>query len=131
MILASFNVATDIDNFKAINDQYGHDGGDKVLAGLGTLIQSKLRESDIFVRFGGEEFIIYLHNCDEPKALKVMTKLLKAVEEERFIDDHQVTISIGITAMRENDSAESVLKRADTAMYEAKHGGKNRIKIGL
>jgi len=123
-------VLFDIDNFKNINDHYGHDGGDKVLAGLGALIQSKLRDSDIFVRFGGEEFIVYLHDCDETKAVKVMTKLLKAVEHTRFIEDHQVTISAGVTAMREDDSEESVLKRADTAMYEAKHGGKNRIEVG-
>ena len=123
-------VLLDVDDFKAINDDYGHDAGDKVLSSLGALVRSSLRESDIFVRFGGEEFIVYLHDCDEQKALVVMSKLHKAIAEAAFIEQRQVTISAGIATMHLDDDETSVLKRADRAMYEAKNSGKNKMVIG-
>ena len=122
-------VLFDVDDFKTINDDYGHDVGDKVLSSLGALVRSSLRESDIFVRFGGEEFIVYLHDCDEQKALVVMSKLHRAIAEAVFIEQRQVTISAGIAVMQLDDDEMSVLKRADRAMYEAKNSGKNKIII--
>jgi len=119
----------DIDNFKAINDTYGHDVGDRALKHIANTIKRAIRESDILIRFGGEEFIVLLPNCSCDKALKVITKATKIVANTLFyLDDNKkinMTISSGITS--KIGSLDSMVITADKYMYKAKQNGKNQV----
>ncbi|SFV69975.1 hypothetical protein MNB_SM-4-594 [hydrothermal vent metagenome] len=119
----------DIDNFKSVNDTYGHEAGDKALIHVGNTMKKALRSSDVLVRFGGEEFVIILPNCSHSKAIKVMQKVCNLVANspchlENDID-LTITISIGITSKLKD--VEEMIKTADEYMYEAKKSGKNRV----
>jgi len=116
----------DIDHFKKINDTYGHDFGDFVLVEFAKIIRSHIRKSDYFGRYGGEEFLLILPNVSYEDALKVAEKLRKLVESYNF-NGVNVTSSFGVTDFQKGESFEEVLKRADTALYEAKNGGRNRV----
>lgn len=128
---AKLSVAViDIDNFKNINDTYGHQTGDAVLAEIGRIIKERIRETDRAGRFGGEEFIILLPNTNNEGATKVAENIRAEVERSNPSGIH-VTISAGIVAY---DSAskltmEEVFKKADDALYASKRGGKNKITI--
>jgi polar amino acid transport system substrate-binding protein len=117
----------DIDHFKKINDTYGHEKGDFVLKKLAKIIKDHIRESDIFGRWGGEEFVLILPNTPYEKALIVAEKIRKIVESSDF-DGIDVTISVGVSEFRKGDSVKSVVKKADLAMYKAKEDGRNRVK---
>jgi len=121
----------DLDHFKKINDTYGHLCGDLVLKKVSELIFNSLRHSDIFSRFGGEEFLIILPNTNIAGALKLAERIKKRVEETIFKCQGKtipVTISIGVTGVALNDSVYSLLERADEALYEAKRKGRNRVE---
>ena len=121
----------DLDHFKKINDTYGHLCGDLVLKKVSELILQSLRHSDIFARFGGEEFVIILPNTNVAGALKLAERIRKTVEQYDFRCQGKkipVTISVGITSVALNDSVHSLLERADEALYEAKRGGRNRVE---
>ena len=121
----------DIDFFKKINDTYGHLAGDKCLEIMSNIIKSIIRESDIFGRFGGEEFLIILPNTKMSGALKLAKRIKDAVEKQVFTfesQDIKFTISIGATSMGLTDTYESLLSRVDEALYEAKNKGRNRIE---
>jgi diguanylate cyclase (GGDEF)-like protein len=128
----SFSVVMfDIDFFKKVNDTYGHLAGDFVLKELSVLIKSLIRESDIFGRFGGEEFILILPETKIVGALKLAERLRKAVENHDFIFNGQkipITISLGVTSVSKTDSVESLFDRCDMALYEAKRKGRNRVE---
>lgn len=120
----------DIDHFKAINDQYGHGMGDQVLKQLATLCQSLLRESDLFARWGGEEFVILLPGVDIHEALQVADKLRMAVASSpiRFGQlQIAVSFSAGVAQCRANEDLDSMLSRADQGLYRAKASGRNRV----
>lgn len=123
----------DIDNFKEINDKYGHPTGDKVLQNLASVLRTQLRKADLIARIGGEEFAIILINTDDEAGNIVAEKLRCIIENDSFIVDNKVfniTVSIGITLIDNNvDSYEEVYKRADKALYTAKAEGKNRACI--
>lgn len=119
----------DVDHFKKINDTYGHPVGDKVLAELATVIRKNIRKSEIFVRWGGEEFIILLQNTSLYNATMVAEKLRKAVENHNFPHVKNITCSFGVTSLKENDTIESFIKRADQALYNAKENGRNRVEV--
>lgn len=131
----------DIDHFKLVNDRYGHQVGDQVLAGLVACVKKNLREIDIFGRIGGEEFIAILPETDAQGALETAERLRKKLEvfvyETACGDLTGVTVSIGATvfdpplAVRTKVSAirEQLFKRADDAMYEAKNAGRNRVVL--
>ena len=128
----------DIDFFKSINDTYGHATGDKVLKTVANVIKDKLREYDIPSRYGGEEFCILLPQTNIEEASIVAERLRSAVETkaiETFIekDDSNknisVTISIGLSQLKETDMAEDLYKRADKALYEAKKTGRNKVVV--
>jgi diguanylate cyclase (GGDEF)-like protein len=125
----------DIDNFKSINDKYGHPTGDVILEGFALLLKKQLRETDIIARIGGEEFAILLINADEEIGKVVAQKIRKSIEKELFIiDGHEVniTVSIGITVLdSRTDSYEEGYKYADRALYRAKAEGKNKIYMEL
>ncbi|MEN8303416.1 MAG: diguanylate cyclase [Campylobacterota bacterium] len=118
----------DIDKFKNINDKYGHDIGDEILKIFVNKIKHNIRESDIFVRYGGEEFIILLPNTDREHALLITEKLREIIESCDVIAEVRFTVSIGVsTFFSSADNIENLIKRADKALYEAKNSGRNRV----
>lgn len=124
-------IMLDIDFFKRINDTYGHSMGDKVLKTVSNVIKQQLREYDIPSRYGGEEFCILLPQTKIEEANIVAHRLRLAIEKT-IIDENQqikVTISVGLTQLREGDTAEDLYKRADKALYDAKERGRNRVIV--
>ncbi|MDD2310574.1 MAG: GGDEF domain-containing protein [Desulfuromonadaceae bacterium] len=120
----------DIDNFKQVNDTWGHQAGDLVLQHLSQLLEMDLRQTDILARFGGEEFVILLPHTPEQDAFKLAEKLRRAVEQTPLhrIPELRVTISIGTSSLLpDGDDAHSLLERADKSMYRAKREGRNRV----
>jgi polar amino acid transport system substrate-binding protein len=116
----------DIDHFKKINDTYGHAKGDFILKEISKLIQKHIRKTDIFGRWGGEEFLIILPFTNGKKAFKIAEKLRKIIETHNF-NGLKITVSLGVTEFHEKDDYVSILKRADKALYEAKEKGRNRV----
>ena len=119
----------DVDFFKRVNDDYGHDTGDRVLRALVTLLKKNLRQSDWLFRIGGEEFAILLRQIARSDALNIAEKLRMSVEAHREQGQPQLTVSIGVSSYCEGDDTLSLLKRADQALYQAKNNGRNRIEI--
>lgn len=118
----------DLDHFKMINDNFGHDIGDEVLCRFSRLCRETLREPDILGRLGGEEFAIIIPEESLQGAILTAERLRGAVENEFSNTPYRLTVSIGVTAMSESDTSISdLLKRADEMMYEAKHRGRNRV----
>lgn len=119
----------DLDNFKQINDVYGHNEGDRVLRTLAELVRTLTRETDYFGRWGGEEFLVILPETDRHAALMLAEKLRQAFASYPFgLKDRPVTCSFGVTQILPDDSIESLMARADTALYAAKEGGRNCIR---
>jgi len=121
----------DIDHFKKINDTYGHLVGDTILKELADLVRNNLRESEYFVRWGGEEFVILLPGTSLQGAQMVAEKLRRVVREHDFSEVGGVTCSFGVTTLKEDDTIKSFIKRADEALYEAKNEGRNRVKVKI
>lgn len=120
----------DIDHFKRINDEHGHAVGDGVLQQFATLIAGRIRATDSFYRFGGEEFVLVLDTVDVNDAHRFAEALSREVEKAEWSQkDLQVTVSSGITQYESGDTASSWLKRADAALYRAKDGGRNRCEV--
>lgn len=119
----------DVDNFKSINDTYGHLEGDKALTDIGEIMKRNIRDSDVVGRFGGEEFMAIFTNTDQEKAVIVCDRIRKAVEEHRFVDNIKVTISGGLYENR-GDNIEELIHCADENLYKAKETGKNKIVYG-
>jgi diguanylate cyclase (GGDEF)-like protein len=117
----------DIDCFKAVNDKFGHAAGDSVLRKLVALISNHIRECDVFARWGGEEFVILLPETTLDHALAVSEKLRQAIEEHCFDIVGKVTCSFGVTQMLHDDCHESLNKRVDDSLYEAKRNGRNMV----
>ncbi len=120
-------VIFDIDDFKLINDQFGHATGDTILKNITNLSFEALNHKRILYRVGGEEFVIILENTDIEKLKEICESIRKNVENCTF--DPQVTLSFGATQFVETDTIESLYKRADKALYEAKSQGKNQVVI--
>ena len=120
-------VLIDIDDFKKVNDTYGHQTGDSVLQGLGEALKSSLRRNDVVSRYGGEEFAVLLTNENLDQAVKIADKARNAIEIMDVHDAPRVTVSIGCTAYLPGEASESFFKRADEALYAAKRSGKNRV----
>jgi len=121
----------DIDKFKDINDTYGHDVGDIVIKKSVSIIQKELREDDILIRFGGEEFIIMMIDTTLDSTYNLCESIRKNLENSYLIDkDKKITISIGISEFQPNDkNIDTIVKRADNALYKAKRTGRNRVVI--
>ncbi|MDB5981427.1 MAG: hypothetical protein JWQ69_2442 [Pseudomonas sp.] len=123
----------DLDHFKRINDNYGHLAGDKVLKIIANELRKRLRPSDFIARFGGEEFVLLIPNTSVREGLALLEKLRKAIEACPFHfkgEPVTITVSMGLTAFRAGERNESVLQRADQALYRAKDEGRNRIERG-
>ncbi len=117
----------DIDFFKNINDTYGHDIGDEVLIQLCQIVNERLRESDIFARWGGEEFIILLKVCSKEDAYNFAQILRKKIESIIFPNEIKLTCSFGVTATQSEDSIKTFLKRVDSLLYKSKNSGRNCV----
>ncbi|MCU7933891.1 MAG: GGDEF domain-containing protein [Candidatus Thiodiazotropha sp. (ex Dulcina madagascariensis)] len=122
----------DIDDFKSINDRFGHQAGDKALRVIAQGLQARLRVTDFIARYGGEEFVCLLCGTPGEEALRVAEEMRKSVEENGFHSSGKpvpVTISCGIAPFMTGDSIDSVFSRADKALYSAKKSGKNRCEL--
>ena len=120
-------VILDIDHFKDINDTYGHTTGDDVLSNLSKLIQSKIRNSDVLVRWGGEEFVILCGDTPLQNAQFLAEKLRQAIESAELIPERKITCSFGVAEMIPDEDAKKLFDRADKALYASKESGRNRV----
>jgi diguanylate cyclase (GGDEF)-like protein len=120
----------DVDHFKRVNDTFGHPAGDSVLAAVAATLRDKLRPTDLIARFGGEEFVLLLPQTPTWGALRAAERVREAVAKMTFRHDDkalpQVTISIGIAALKPGSDARRLLSEADQALYLAKHSGRNQ-----
>ena len=126
-------LSIDVDFFKKINDTYGHDAGDRVLKMVAETMKNSVRVVDAVGRWGGEEFIAIIVNVDEDQLYYVSKKLLRLVEQSSLAlgdDVIRVTVSIGATSAKPDDTMDSLLKRADRLLYQSKFNGRNCISIG-
>ena len=126
----------DLDNFKSMNDTYGHLFGDQILAEFGSIAKSNLRYSDSAYRYGGEEFAIILPNTDLPGAQRLAERVRKHLSSHIFhpTSDEKIhiTASLGVTSISPSDQTiNNIIKRADIALYKAKQGGKNRTETTI
>ncbi|NQZ23339.1 MAG: GGDEF domain-containing protein [Colwellia sp.] len=119
----------DIDHFKNINDTFGHDVGDAVIKKLVDTINKHSRELDILFRFGGEEFILLVQDIDILIIHEVAENLRKRITKECIINNHPVTVSIGISTLHSILSTDMWIKHADTALYKAKNSGRNQVQM--
>lgn len=123
----------DIDNFKEINDRYGHDCGDKVLQRIAATIMGMIRPTDLAGRWGGEEFVTAVSNVSRKTIKPIAERFRKAASEAAFKNDGKeicFTVSVGATMAREHEPLEDVIKRADRLMYRSKEAGRNRVTVG-
>jgi diguanylate cyclase (GGDEF)-like protein/PAS domain S-box-containing protein len=121
-------ILIDIDNFKQVNDNYGHKVGDDVLINVATIVKQNIRQLDLLGRWGGEEFLII---CPETKLLQaemVAEKIREIIEQFEFSEDLKLTCSFGVTQSDPSDNKETVFHRADNALYVAKNSGRNQVR---
>lgn len=125
-------VLADVDHFKWINDTHGHTAGDRVVAGIGELLRASVRPGDLVARLGGDEFAIILKVADAETAKRACERLQKSVEHSNFASsDHDarlsITFSMGVAFPSTDDTVESLLQRADRALYQSKKQGRNQV----
>jgi len=124
----------DIDNFKRVNDTYGHDIGDKVLVKISEILNSQFRSNDIFSRYGGEEFMAALPGISQENCFKIAKRAISLVSKTKIpanADEHiSITVSAGVSSRISKDiTYENIIKRSDNALYKAKTSGKNKVCI--
>jgi diguanylate cyclase (GGDEF)-like protein/PAS domain S-box-containing protein len=125
-------IFADIDNFKRVNDNFGHDVGDRVLKLVAKTLKASVRSLDAVFRWGGEEFLNIISNTDYPSLDQIAERVRFMVEtSELGLEDERikVTISIGATMVKAEDNPDSIMKRADNLMYQSKSAGKNQVTI--
>ncbi len=119
----------DIDFFKKVNDEHGHQIGDDILKELSKLCLKNIRTTDFFARWGGEEFVLLLEETDLKSAKIVCEKLRVTIQNNKSQNLPAITVSIGISQFKENDTKEEFFKRADKALYKAKQSGRNKVVL--
>jgi len=130
-------IMLDIDDFKSVNDRFGHLSGDEVIRRVGLATREALRDSDIVCRWGGEEFMAVLKGCNRDGAALLAEKVRAAVEALSFTFDEtpvRLTVSLGVSQLNDAEMAaenpvEMLLHRADHGLYQAKQGGRNRVCV--
>lgn len=120
----------DIDNFKSINDTYGHQVGDRVLVEVAQRLTAAVRRTDLVVRWGGEEFVVMLRDCSPQDALERAEEIRRAIADTPFQVAGTVTASIGTASLASEEDLDSWLGRADSALYQAKRAGRNTVAAG-
>ncbi len=118
-------VMLDLDHFKLINDTHGHDGGDRILREVGRVLLAQTREADVVGRWGGEEFVVVLRDGGPEAALRVAERIRVGLHQIRA--DFPISASLGVAVVRPGDTTESLVKRADGALYRAKRAGRDRV----
>jgi len=118
----------DIDKFKDVNDSYGHPAGDSVLIDITRVINANIRTTDIFARWGGEEFMIIATGCTLEEGIQFADILRLKVAQANFSIPRKITSSFGVAAFRPNDTEITLINRADHALYKAKTRGRNRVE---
>lgn len=129
-----FVIMLDVDNFKSINDRFGHIAGDKILIFIAKLLKKALRDGDKVYRYGGDEFLILLNRTELAGAQLVADRLLNLCRNNRPLFQNEqitLTISLGLTKVRDDDTTETLINRADAAFYRAKNNGKDKVEIEL
>ena len=122
----------DIDDFKTINDKYGHIAGDKILIFTAHILRHMLRDGDRVFRYGGEEFVVVLNRIETKQCINIAQRILKQISSNNLIykgDTMKVTVSVGATRYSAGDTPETLIARADHALYEAKKSGKNKLIV--
>jgi diguanylate cyclase (GGDEF)-like protein len=123
-------IMTDIDHFKRVNDTWGHDAGDRVLKAYADLMKTRTRAEDLVARFGGEEFIILMPLADVHEAFAYAERIRCALAKADLLESGDpVTASFGVAGLVFDETGDDIIKRADTALYQAKASGRNRIVI--
>ena len=122
-------VLYDVDHFKQVNDIHGHQAGDDVLVRLSQVVSEAIRQSDLLARWGGEEFVILAPSSNGAKTYQAAQKLSQAIAQTTFADVGRITCSFGVAEYVEGDTAESLMARADGALYLAKINGRNRVEL--
>jgi diguanylate cyclase (GGDEF)-like protein len=122
-------IICDIDHFKSINDTYGHQAGDEVLRSFGQLLKSECRPGDLVARYGGEEFVVLCADCNSASAARRAEQLRRTISElaHPVLNGRAITVSFGVTEIQPGDTAESMLRRADRALLDAKESGRNTV----
>jgi len=129
----------DLDHFKRVNDELGHQAGDQVLIEIGNLVNRELRDSDILARYGGEEFLVIAPNTAPSASKSLAERLRKRIESHTFLTafnkarklEKQITVSIGVANFGDSSNdEESLIQVADQNLYRAKHGGRNQVVAG-
>lgn len=120
-------VLFDVDHFKKVNDELGHDVGDRVLSAFGHVLGSCARGTDVVARWGGEEFLVLLPETDEAGARTFGDRVRAALAQARPLEERPVTCSAGVAVRREGDTQDALVKRADERLYEAKRAGRDRV----
>lgn len=120
----------DLDDFKKVNDQYGHAEGDKALVDFSSIIMSLNRDTDLFARYGGEEFILLAKMADKDTAKEIYLRIKEGIDRHVFGKAGHLTFSAGIAEFDVNtDTVESIMKHADKALYKAKEAGRNQAVV--
>jgi len=122
-------VMFDIDKFKQINDQYGHQAGDQVLASISRVTRSQIRESEHFARFGGDEFMLLLPEVKLDDAVRIVERLRMTLAANPVAAVGPVACSFGVCEYRPGDSTDELIRRADRALYNAKSSGRDRVSV--
>ncbi|MGP2655478.1 GGDEF domain-containing protein [Malaciobacter sp. WC5094] len=124
-------IMIDIDDFKNINDTYGHQKGDEVLSKISSLIKKNIRKMDIAFRYGGEELCVIFPDTNKDDTFQIAEKIRLAIFEE-YKDSMKITISIGISSnenIHDKQDEEDIIKKADELLYKAKNSGKNQVRV--
>jgi diguanylate cyclase len=133
----------DVDHFKRVNDSYGHQAGDTVLAHLGSLVQASVRSTDVVARYGGDEFGLLFIEAGAKEANAITIRLLERIsthsarlapaveQDEAKALTVPLTVSVGVTHLVPEDNMETFIKRADRALFDAKAAGRNQVKIAI
>lgn len=120
-------IMIDIDHFKQVNDQYGHDIGDLVLSNLSNIVQQHIRTQDLLARWGGEEFVLVCRNTDIESARALADKLRELIAKQVLHNKISITASFGVATLKTQENVEQLFKAADTALYKAKAAGRNTV----
>lgn len=122
-------ILLDIDHFKSVNDNFGHQVGDSVLVELANILKNNVRSMDVSGRWGGEEFLIILPETDKEGAMLVAEKLRMSIDQNSFARAGKITASFGVSVYNKDPSPETIVSRADSALYKAKEKGRNRVEF--
>ena len=124
-------ILVDVDHFKKVNDELGHETGDYVLQGIAKRLSASVREYDGVGRYGGEEFLMVMPGCDLPTMVRranVIRESISSAPIESPLGTSSVTVSMGVAVVDPSTNSESLLRRADIALYQAKRNGRNRVE---